>query len=87
MLSSDDICAMCDLTDDEIDTIAHHEHVSAVVAAEIGECLLQDAEGRTLIYKMLRDDVQRASNGHRLSRSQRALDQFCRDHPDVAAPS
>lgn len=85
MLSSEDICAMCDLTEEEIDTIAHHEHVSVVVAAEMGESFIQNAEGRALLYRMLCDDIRRAehSGGHRLSRSRRALDQFCRDYPDV----
>ncbi|MEX0730342.1 MAG: hypothetical protein WED00_14040 [Aquisalimonadaceae bacterium] len=86
MLSSEDICAMCDLTEEEIDAIAHHEHVSVVIAAEMGECLIQNAEGRALIYKMLCEDVQHASHhgsGRHLVRFQAALEQFCRDYPDA----
>lgn len=90
MLTFDDLCAMCDLTEEEIEAIAAHEGVSMVIAAEIGESLLRDEAGRVRIYRMICDDIREAERRGRTARLGRyriALRQFCREHPECAGRS
>ena len=71
MLTLQECLEFCDLTEDEIHAIAEHEHVPEIVAAELGECLLQTDEGICLIRRYMQDDIDLAVNhGHTLKAQQ-----------------
>ncbi|MDR1349568.1 MAG: hypothetical protein LBJ59_02070 [Zoogloeaceae bacterium] len=60
MLSLKDCLDFCDLDYNEIDAIAEHEHLPAIVAAELSDNLLQSEEGVCHIYDMVLDNMKLA---------------------------
>jgi hypothetical protein len=60
MLSLEDCIALSCLTEDEIAAIAEHEHLPMVIAAELGNYLVQTPDGGRYIKKMIRDDITAA---------------------------
>jgi hypothetical protein len=70
VLSIEDCLALCDLTEDEVDAIAQHEHIPEVAAAEMGNYLLHCPDGELRIRAMIRDDIAEAAA---LGDEQRAL--------------
>lgn len=54
MLSLDQCVDFCGLTEDEVDLLARHQGVPAIVAAELGCELLKTAEGRAQLAYILR---------------------------------
>lgn len=86
MLSLDDCVCLSDLDEGEIAAIAEHEHISLMVAAELGHCLMGDAAGRRRIAAMLRDDIataQRSGAARHLAELTAALATFLHDNPDA----
>ena len=63
MLTLEDCIALSDLTKEEIDAIAEHEHLPTVIAAELGSYLVHTAEGRKEIRAIIRDDIAAARAG------------------------
>lgn len=61
MLSIEDCIALSCLTEEEIAAIAEHEHLPMVVAAELGNYLVQTPDGGRSIKKMIRDDINAAN--------------------------
>ncbi len=57
MLTLTDCIALSDLTADEVDAIAEHEHLPEILAAELGRCLVQRGDGGLEICAILRDDI------------------------------
>ena len=70
MLTFDDCVALCELTEDEIAAIAEHEHLPMIVAAELGNYLIQGPEGALRVKRIILDDMLAA---HRAGDSGRAL--------------
>ncbi len=60
MLTIDDCIALSDLSEDEVDAIAEHEHVPEMVAVELGSYLVHSPEGQRRIAAFIRDDIARA---------------------------
>lgn len=60
MLSYEDIVSLSELTEEEIDAIAEHEHLPEVVAAELGAYLVETPAGEKRISRMIRDDIAHA---------------------------
>lgn len=60
MLTIDDCIALSDLTEDEVDAIAEHEHLPEMVAVELGSYLVHTPEGQRRIAGFIRDDIARA---------------------------
>lgn len=60
MLTLEDCIALSDLTPEEIDAIAEHEHVPETIAAELGCYLVHCPDGRQAIHEMIRDDIETA---------------------------
>lgn len=84
MLTIDDCIALSDLTEDEIDAIAEHEHLPEMVAVELGCCLAHTAEGPRRIARFIRDDIERArSHGRAVHAAQltMVLKGFVAHHP------
>lgn len=46
MLSLEDCLALCELTEEEVLAIAHHEHIPEIAAAELGNYLVHTPGGR-----------------------------------------
>ena len=57
MLTFDDCVALCELTEDEIAAIAEHEHLPMIVAAELGNYLIQGPDGALRIKRIILDDL------------------------------
>lgn len=86
MLTLEDCIALSELTEDEIAAIAEHEHLPAIVAAELGNYLVHDAQGCPAIRRMILDDIATA----RARRDRRhglalklVLRHFVETHPDA----
>jgi hypothetical protein len=60
MLSIEDCIALSSLTEEEVAAIAEHEHLPMVVAAELGNYLVQTPAGSRYIKSMIRDDIAAA---------------------------
>jgi hypothetical protein len=60
MLSLEDCLALCDLTEEEVLAIAHHEHLPEIAAAELGNYLVHTPEGEMRIKSIIRDDIAEA---------------------------
>lgn len=60
MLSYEDCLALCGLTEEEIQAIAEHEHIPAIVAAELANYLCHTPEGEPRIRRMILDDIEAA---------------------------
>jgi hypothetical protein len=84
MLTLQDCVALSELTRKEIDAIAEHEHLPAVLAAELGNYLLHCARGSECIREMIRDDIKAAQErgDHRHSAKLKlVLRHFLETHP------
>ena len=64
MLSLEDCLALCELTEDEVLAIAHHEHIPEIAAAELGNYLVHTPEGERRIKSIIRDDIAEARACH-----------------------
>ena len=60
MLSIEDCIALSSLTEEEVAAIAEHEHLPMIVAAELGNYLVQTPDGSRYIKRMIRDDIAAA---------------------------
>jgi hypothetical protein len=61
MLTLNDCIALCDLTKDEVEAIAEHEHIPMIVAAELGNYLVHDVDGVPMIRRFIVDDIEAAA--------------------------
>ncbi|MDJ0893739.1 MAG: hypothetical protein QNJ92_01245 [Alphaproteobacteria bacterium] len=57
MLTLEDCLALCELTEEEIQAVAVHEHIPEIAAAEMAEYLVHQPDGPPRIRKMIRDDI------------------------------
>ena len=60
MLSLEDCLALCDLSEEEVLAIAHHEHLPEIAAAELGHYLVHTPQGEMRIKAIIRDDIAEA---------------------------
>ena len=60
MLTLEDCIALSGLTPEEIAAIAEHEHIPSILAAELGEYLVETPDGRKRIRAFIRDDIAAA---------------------------
>ena len=65
MLSLRDCFAFSELTDEEVQVIAEHEHIPEIVAAELGNGLVHTDEGVLMIKAYMLDCIEHARRtGH-----------------------
>lgn len=84
MLCLEDCLDFCDLTADEVDAIAEHEHIPTIVAAELGCTLLKTDNGLARLHVMMLDDIQLALQHGHLSHAHELADtyrHFRSNHP------
>jgi hypothetical protein len=60
MLTLEDCLGLCDLTEQEVLAIAHHEHIPEMAAVEMGNYLVHMPEGELRIKSIIRDDIAEA---------------------------
>lgn len=60
MLTLEDCIAFSELSEDEIDAIAEHEHITEMAALELGNYLVHTPSGEKRIKKMIADDIRHA---------------------------
>ena len=60
MLTIEDCIALSELTEEEIDAIAEHEHVPEMVAVEIGSYLIHSPGGEKRIKRIIVEDIAAA---------------------------
>jgi hypothetical protein len=85
MLTFDDCVALCELTEEEIAAIADHEHLPMIVAAELGNYLIQAPDGALRIKRIILDDMMvadRAGDSGRALTLKLVLRQFVDRHPE-----
>jgi len=83
MLTLEDCLALCDLTREEIDAIAEHEHIPETVAMELGDYLTHTEDGQKRIRRMIEDDIADAQTRGDFRHSAElklALKHFCETH-------
>jgi uncharacterized hydantoinase/oxoprolinase family protein len=87
-LNIQDCLDMSALTAEEVHAIAQHENVAEVVAAELGNYLVQTASGERQIRRMIIDDIRAAANAGDAGRAAKlklVLKHFAETHPHRAA--
>ncbi len=85
MLSYEDCLALVDLTEDEIEAIAAHEHIPQIVAVELASYLLHEPDGTVRIRKIILDDIaeaEAANDAERVLTLKATLKHFVETHPD-----
>lgn len=90
MLSYEDVLGLCRLCDEEVRAIADHEHIPDIVAAELGNYLVQTEDGVMKVRRMIIDDMADATRrGDRdaLLKYKAVLLHFIETHPPGSAPA
>lgn len=88
MLTYQECLELCDLSLDEIDAIARHEHVPEIIAAEMGNYLMQCPDGVPCIKRYILDDIEEAErhgNRKRALHLKLVLHHFIETHPEHKA--
>lgn len=86
MISLRDCMEYLRLTPDEVDAIAAHEHVPSIIAAEMGNYLVDDADGERWLKRMILDDLAHAADHGNVARVEEltlVLKHFIATHPDL----
>ena len=84
MLSLHDCIAMSDLSEDEVAIIAEHEHLSMIVATELGNSLLQSPKGILTLRGWIVDIQEHAAASGQRDKARkidRLLSRFVASHP------
>ena len=85
MITLQDCIAYLHLTEDEVDAIAEHEHVSSIVATELASYLVESPQGERMIKRMIIDDIMHATgagNDLRVQHLTDVLKHFVATHPE-----
>ena len=61
MLTLKDAIDYSELTEEEIDAIAEHEHVPEIIAVELGTYLVHSEDGVPMLKRMILDDIEALS--------------------------
>jgi hypothetical protein len=84
MITFEDCLAFCELTEDEVDAIAEHEHLQGTVALEMGSFVIQGPDGELRVRSILLDDIgaaQQRGDLVRAARLKQTLRRFIEQHP------
>jgi hypothetical protein len=85
MISIKDCLDYSDLTEDEVDVIAEHEHLPYPCAVELACGLAQSEEGTEILRCLLKNalgDAKVQADATALKAAKRAYAQFAADHPE-----
>ena len=84
MLTLADCIALSELSDDEVEAIAQHEHIPQLAAAELGHYLVHTPAGELCVKDMIRDDIAAAAahgEGDRVLALKLVIREFIARHP------
>ncbi|WP_108260233.1 hypothetical protein [Mangrovicoccus ximenensis] len=87
MISVQDIIDMTDLTPDEIEAVAEHEHLCSVNAAALAQYMLEHHNGAAKVQDMICDDIREALHKGDLPHARdlfATLRHFMAEHPEAA---
>ncbi len=85
MLTYQDCLGMCDFTEDEISSIAQHEHISDMAAVLMAQELIHRTGGVLVIQQIILDDILKAREAHDFKQAERwckVLEHFVATHPE-----
>lgn len=84
MLSLQDCLDLCDLDCGEVEAIAEHEHVPAIIATELAQALVQSQEGVLNLHRMVLENLEQAASqgcSERVCQWARVYAHLQRTHP------
>jgi len=84
MITYEDCLDFCELTREQIDAIAEHEHMERLPALAAADHLVHTKGGETKIRQMIIDDIrhaQRHGDQSHETHLRQALVQFIKTHP------
>jgi len=84
MITFEDCLAFCALSEDEIDAIAEHEHLTETVALEMGNYVVRTPDGELRIQQIIIDDIgaaQARGDVAHAARLKQTLRRFIEQHP------
>jgi len=87
MLTLNDCIAFSGLTDEQLEAIAHHEHLSLILAAELAEDMVGCRNGCARLAAMLVEEAREAAlagDCRRAAQVRHALHEFLAEHPGLA---
>ena len=88
MLSYQDCVELSDLTEEEIEAIAQHEHLPEMAALELGSYLVHTEAGVPMIKRIILEDIDEArQRGHerRALELKLVLKHFIDTHPEATS--
>ncbi len=84
MLTYEDCLELSDLTEEEVEAIAQHEHIPEIVALELGSYLVHGPDGVPMIKRIILDDIEeerRLGNQKKALHLKLVLRHFVHTHP------
>ena len=90
MLTYLDCVELSDLTEEEIEAIAEHEHLPEMAALEMGSYLVHNPEGIPMIKRIILEDIEeerRRGHADKALQLKLVLKRFVDTHPDNPAKS
>jgi len=90
MLTYLDCVELSDLTEEEIEAIAQHEHLPEMAALELGSYLVHTSEGIPVIKRVILEDIEeerRRGHDEKALQLKLVLKHFVDSHPDNPAKS
>ncbi len=84
MLSYQDCVELSDLTEEEIEAIAEHEHLPEMAALELGSYLVHSPEGIPMIKRIILEDIEeerRRGHNDKVLKLKLVLKHFVDTHP------
>ena len=84
MLSYQDCVELSDLTEEEIEAIAEHEHLPEMAALELGSYLVHSPEGVPMIKRIILEDIEeerRRGHDDKVLKLKLVLKHFVDTHP------
>jgi hypothetical protein len=84
MLTLKDCIALSELTEEEVNAVAEHEHCPEIIAAELSSYLIHSPQGVPMLKRIILDDIHAARAredwGHAL-KLRMVLRHFIATHP------
>jgi hypothetical protein len=87
VLTYEDCIRFNDLSDEEVEVLADHEHMPDMVACELATCLHTSQQGLKTLRRCMEEDLIVATRAHKRGRMVtigRALSRFDQEHPGLA---
>lgn len=84
MLTYEECLELSDLTADEVDAIAEHEHMDPMIAMALGHYILMH-DGEQKIKRIIMDDIEKAQRDHNYTHAEmleKVLKHFIATHPE-----